>query len=524
MINIQNIHIAFDETLIENGTLTIAPYELTVIKGNSGSGKTSLLYVAGLLSNDKKRQYTFNEHTIENNDQEMALFRKKHVGYVFQENSLIDHLSIYENMRLYSAMIGKEISENEVSTLLESVHLDKDIHQEITTLSGGERQRLAIACAISKKPELLILDEPTSALDHTNMQTIMDILKELASTGMMILIASHDQDVINQCDVIYEIKNKQLIRNHESSLSNQKIQLQMIHLKPKFYLNYYLNYFKKNFWIHLVMFIMCGFAIATLIGSNTINTSFSSKQLENMDAIGNREIFVTSKQTPDGRAQYKRNLPELNTNFISRIQNNYQCAKVYPFYEAYTENVSINNKTQQMPLIIQPYTPESRLADYIYEGEAVSQGIYISYSLNSALKIGDLISTEIILPNSQTLQLENLKINGVLGNNVINQYSSASDIIYVPIEMLPEPEIIQSILVYSTHFDTTGSLVDEIRKLDKNIGVFNRYSRTQYLSEAFQLMQSFAPMIIGMIVIITSVLVFLIYSRYIGNRKKKFAY
>ena len=94
MLRMEHIHLAFQEVLIEDGTLEVQPGCLTVIKGASGKGKSSLLYMAGLLMDEASRIYCFDGYTVGHQDSEMASFRQQYIGYVFQDNSLVSQLSL----------------------------------------------------------------------------------------------------------------------------------------------------------------------------------------------------------------------------------------------------------------------------------------------------------------------------------------------------------------------------------------------------------------------------------------------
>lgn len=526
MITIQDIHIAYDSILIENGTLKIEEGKLTAIQGKSGSGKTSLLSIVGLLSNGKCSHYYFNKHLIHFSDEEIALFRKKHIGYVFQDNSLLDHLSIYENLKFYCRMINREIDENQAKAILGLVHLDKNIHQETTTLSGGERQRLAIACAISKQPELLILDEPTSALDDINRQNIMDLLKELAKKGMMVFIASHDKKVIEQCDVVYEIKNKQLICHHIVNQNNeQTLSKDQVHLNFKFYLSYYFKYFKANIWNYSLLFFMCGLAIAILVSFYSISNGYENKQLENMDILGNREIFITSKKDSQGKAKYRHTLPVLDEDIIKKIAAQEDCSNYYPYYEADVNHLIYQNNEYALKCIVQPYAKEKHLGDFVEIGHAMENGIYISASLAKQLSLEtinqDTFSFTMHLPDQTTVDISDLKIDGILESSVPNPYSNASNIIYMPIDNMPQQSQTRALIVYASHYHTTQALADHIETINGQLGIFHPFNRIGQIDAILENMRAFAPFIIAILFLICSMMTFLIYSRYISQRQKE---
>lgn len=525
MIKIENINIIFDEPLIQDGELILEQGKLTVIKGKSGSGKSTLLYIAGLLMKDPQSRYTFNGHLLSWKDSELSQFRKKHIGYVFQDNSLIEHLSILENIRFYASMTGKIVSEEEAVALLKMVKLDHDIHQTITTLSGGEKQRLAIACAMSKKPELLILDEPTSALDLINMQVVMDILKDLAHhDNMTILLASHDRHVFEQCDVIYEIQDTHLVCQQEQ-MDTQSLPLDLhnIRLSWRFYLSYYWNYLKSQFALQMVMLVICGLSIAVLVSSSGISDAYQRKQQINLDAIANREIFVTSAPPENSVMQYQSNLDPIRQSVISRIEKNHNCEALYPFYEGICNQFSLQGQTISGFFSVQPYPAQRNLNRHSEYATSVENGVYLSNQLAQLLDLTDVdeatIDLTMYLPDDTLVTLNDLPLSGVLESNVPNWYSDLITVIYVPADLMPTYEPVQALILYATHFDTIDELKYDVSQIDPDLSIFSQPNKTEILSKTMEIIKDFAPFLTMMVIFITGLLVFLIYSRYIVNRK-----
>lgn len=203
MIVLSNINLEFDRILVRNGSIAIPDNRITVITGKSGSGKTSLLYLIGLMSSNTGYDYRFDGHSVNlKSDTELGNIRKKQIGYVFQENSLIESLDIADNLRNAAKIAGRTITDDDILDYLNQVHLAVDRSKYPRMLSGGERQRLAIACAMAKKPDLIVADEPTSALDKENSVLIMKILKAFANEKKKkVVIASHNQMVTDCADV-----------------------------------------------------------------------------------------------------------------------------------------------------------------------------------------------------------------------------------------------------------------------------------------------------------------------------------
>ena len=138
MIALSNITLKFEHTLIKRGAITIPDNLITVITGKSGSGKTSLLYLIGLISSNTSYEYIFDGKSIDlKSDTKLSNVRKKQIGYVFQDNSLIESLSIADNIKHSAKIAGHTLSEDEVVDYLTQVHLDVDCSKYPRILSGA---------------------------------------------------------------------------------------------------------------------------------------------------------------------------------------------------------------------------------------------------------------------------------------------------------------------------------------------------------------------------------------------------
>jgi len=147
MITLENINIKFDKQLIENGSIIIPNGKITSIIGESGAGKTSILYLIGLISSNMGYRYNFDGKELNlNSDDEISEIRKKKIGYIFQDNNLVETLNIRDNIKLSATIAGLNIDDKEVNDYLKFVKLSNKEECYPRQLSGGERQRVAIAC------------------------------------------------------------------------------------------------------------------------------------------------------------------------------------------------------------------------------------------------------------------------------------------------------------------------------------------------------------------------------------------
>ncbi|WP_419766361.1 MAG: ABC transporter ATP-binding protein [Arcobacter sp.] len=185
--------------------LQINKGEFICLIGESGSGKTTLLSILSTLLKPKKGNLKFedtNYTDIKNIDE----FRQKNIGFIFQFHYLINYLTLFENIKL----ANEKASKDEINELLELLDI-KDLAKKFPNeISGGERQRVAIARALINTPKVLFADEPTGNLDSKNAKIVFDLFRKLSSEGMTIVVATHNKELANTADKIYEIKDGQL--------------------------------------------------------------------------------------------------------------------------------------------------------------------------------------------------------------------------------------------------------------------------------------------------------------------------
>ena len=206
-------------TALNNLTYKFEKGKLYAIMGHSGSGKSTLIKIMGLIEKPTSGKYTINNTDISTlNDKELSLLRMKHIGFIFQEFYLNDHLKAYENVIL-PMLINPEIPKNErqkrALSLLELVGLQERINHFPKELSGGEKQRIAMARALANDPEIILADEPTGNLDEENETIIFNYLKELSEKGKCVIVVSHSDNVKKYADEILIIQKGKL-ETHEN--------------------------------------------------------------------------------------------------------------------------------------------------------------------------------------------------------------------------------------------------------------------------------------------------------------------
>ncbi len=191
--------------------LTLKRQKFSFIIGPSGSGKTTLLNLLGCIDVPSSGMFTVLGREIGKlNDNQLADFRNKHIGYIFQNFNLMAVLSAYENVEypLLLQKIPKSERHERVSEILDSVGLHKRQHHRPSQLSGGEQQRVAVARALAKRPELILADEPTANLDSRTGAEIIDLMLQMqARYKTSFVFSTHDTEVMQHANEIITIKD-----------------------------------------------------------------------------------------------------------------------------------------------------------------------------------------------------------------------------------------------------------------------------------------------------------------------------
>ena len=203
---------------LKDVNLTIEEGEFVVILGPSGSGKSTLLNVISGLDTVTSGEITFKGETLTNLDEEeMTAFRRKHLGFIFQQYNLLQNLNVYENIQ-----IGSDIGTAplDIAELLVKVGLEKARNKYPSQLSGGEQQRVSIVRSLAKNPDIIFCDEPTGSLDEENSKKILQLLQDLNEDyNKTVIVITHNLGIAEMADKVIKMNSGQIT---EVTLNNVK--------------------------------------------------------------------------------------------------------------------------------------------------------------------------------------------------------------------------------------------------------------------------------------------------------------
>lgn len=313
MLKIKNLKLKVGERIIQtHEDYTFPSGSMTFVKGVSGSGKTTLLYILGLISKQNDYIYEFNGEIV--NAKSKEDIRKNEIGMMYQNFNMLEELSLYDNLKLFSNINNWKMTRKKAKQLLHKFSLNLSLNRKFGTLSGGEKQRFCLACILAKKPQVIICDEPTSALDKENADQLMHELYKLCKEeGKTIIISTHSTEYDFMADNIIHLDYDHITQSqppmHVTPLKKRKYR--------KLNSNFYMDMIKQRFKYSLrhSWFVILFTIIALSLSTFLLNYSQSSED-EYTKLLGEsmqNEIFLLTDDPMNNQ------LSEENLDYIQKI-------------------------------------------------------------------------------------------------------------------------------------------------------------------------------------------------------------
>lgn len=257
--------------ILKGINLKIEDGDFVAIMGPSGSGKSTLMNILGLLDVPSSGSYLFNNiETAKMNETQLALLRRKEIGFIFQQFNLLPRISAVENVAL--PILYSKIEKNYSSAyqLLGSVGLSDRAEHRPNELSGGQQQRVAIARSLVNKPHMILADEPTGNLDSISEKEIMRILKELNNSGKTVIIVTHEEEIGQQAKRLVRMRDGLIVSDERiKCFSPTKVESKKSEIIPEQTNHFFdfLSYFKQGFKTLLANKVRTGLSmLGILIG------------------------------------------------------------------------------------------------------------------------------------------------------------------------------------------------------------------------------------------------------------------
>ncbi len=205
-------HYGKDDTLVralDGVDISIKQGEFVSIVGTSGSGKTTLLHLLGGLDRKTSGSIHIGDENLHDfSDEQLTIFRRRKIGFVFQSYNLIPILSVYENITLPIELDGKAIDREYISEIINALGLQEKLNNSPNNLSGGQQQRVAIARALAMKPAIILADEPTGNLDSKTSIEVINLLKITSRMfNQTIIMITHNEQMAQMADRTIHIED-----------------------------------------------------------------------------------------------------------------------------------------------------------------------------------------------------------------------------------------------------------------------------------------------------------------------------
>lgn len=205
-----------DENLVkalDNVDVNINEGEFVAIVGTSGSGKSTLLNMLGGLDKLTSGEVVINNKSLNNmTDEEITIFRRRNIGFIFQNYNLVPILNVYENIVLPIELDGMKIDEEFVDSIIDTLGLKSKLTNMPNNLSGGQQQRVAIARALATKPAIILADEPTGNLDSKTSMDVIGLLKMTSQKfNQTMIMITHNEEIAQLADRVIRIEDGKVV-------------------------------------------------------------------------------------------------------------------------------------------------------------------------------------------------------------------------------------------------------------------------------------------------------------------------
>ena len=198
---------------IDHTSMQVQHGEFVAVVGRSGSGKSTLLHMLGGLDRpDSVKVYIEGRDIFDLKDEQLAVFRRRKIGFIFQDYNLMPALNVWENIVLPIGLDGKKVKKDFVLDIVKSIGMEERLHAMPNQLSGGQKQRVAIARALAARPAIILADEPTGNLDsHTEMEVISILKNCVSKYGQTLVMITHDETIAQMADRVIVIADGKVV-------------------------------------------------------------------------------------------------------------------------------------------------------------------------------------------------------------------------------------------------------------------------------------------------------------------------
>jgi len=439
--------------------------ELISIIGESGSGKSTLMnLIGGLDSNFTGSIKIDGKNISEFNEIELDKYRKNKIGFVFQSFNLIPHLSVLDNVTIAMTLsnIKKSDRYQRAKQILKEVGLESHISKKPNQLSGGQKQRVAIARALINDPDIILADEPTGSLDSQTSKQILDIIKNIASKGKLVIMVTHSEKVAQISSRVIKIADGKIveeIRNSEIKSSSKYID--NIH-KEKQNLSFVsaiklaLNNMKEKATRNILVSLGASIGILSVITMLSIGNGVEAYITDTMNGFVNPLVIEVNKNNNKNQSEKKLELSAIPEGIMTQVSD--------PFEEEDIQKISTINNVSNIEKGISFQLGNTTKINY--KNENINIKIFSSISSNITTenilkgsfpkKNEILISAEVEKQLNENMIGKTVNLEFILENKVIN-----ADVVVSGIYGSSTTEVMQNITQSYINYDDVKNLASK---------------------------------------------------------------
>lgn len=504
---------------LKDVNLSFEKGELISIIGESGSGKSTLMNLIGGLDSDFQGEILVNGENIRDySEKSLVQYHKEKVGFVFQSFNLISHLSVLDNVTLAMTLsnVSKADREKRAKEILDVVGLKDHVYKKPDAISGGQKQRVAIARALVNDPDIIIADEPTGALDSETSNQVLEMIKEIAENGKLVIMVTHSEKVAAYSSRVVTIDDGRVIddqagnalivkenkyktekpnRNKNLSLLGS-MKLALLNMKEKLSRNILIALGGSVGIMSVILMLSLGSGVNAYLTdtmNSQVNPLVSEVHMPD-EATGNEtEINKLQKQNPLLGLSSAASFETENTEELAGIEHVESVEEGFTNFSVGSSKASFEENTAQF-MSITTVSSMITSAD-ILEGELPNEGeVVITENLADTLG-DDLVGKDIqieTLINEELLDLT-MTVSGIYGSE------GGMDTVYLSYENLENAleeaggELAPNIVyLVSDDADATESIKAEVEKLEY------KGSSTEALADTFsQMLDIFTYVLAG---------------------------
>lgn len=527
MIVLKNVDLRNgDKILLRGANMTIQDGKVTCLQGENGSGKTTLLYALAFMRSFDHVEMEWDHTHIDVCDEGLTTsIRRNQMALILQDNeTLFEENTLLQNIMIAFAMQHSTYDELIVENLKTRVSLSFDGSAYPASLSGGERKKFALLLAMIKKPRCILCDEPSSSLDKKSAKQFLDVLKRVCyEEKIMVVIVSHDELILQEGDVVYEIVSHILHCKRGACEALDVTDNKVDYKKVSFpFFKTYETYRKRQQkeWL-----LLCVIAVilSFVAFSNPFLKAYEQEQIQTIDMYAKNEIFITNTSERTPNPTYLATTPSFTQEQYNILKEIDHIEAMYPYVQVAMEDEAtwiINHKKHVLSYDIKPvflpYYPGQK-------GFAEDGMIYISDALKTMLSLEKDADIKILNAiDGEDFEIKNYKI---LDATYINKYSDVQAIVYLPISMFDRFTQLQSpnsYMVYADAFQNSNDVASDISKWLTNVSVKYQYHDMGEILAYIETMKRVFLIIQGISIIMMIVVVISTNYRSLLDRYKEF--